>query len=166
MNGDQAEQAEVVRAVVVEHRHQPGPLLEILREIQERLGYVDPDVVPVLAAELNLSRAEVHGVLTFYSDFRSTPPGATSIRLCRAEACQSVGAERLIARTERLLGVKVGGTTPDGAVTLEQVYCLGNCALGPAAQVNGKTVGRLDEQRLDSMLRAARPAPRAAGGAA
>jgi formate dehydrogenase subunit gamma len=144
--------AERVRAVVAAHRGDRGALLPILHSIQAEFGYVDQDVVPVLAAELNLSRADVHGVITFYSDFRSEPAGGTTVRLCRAEACQAVGAERLVAHAEQVLGIKVGQTTPDGSVTLEQVFCLGNCALGPAAQINGRMQGRLDPARLDDVL--------------
>jgi formate dehydrogenase subunit gamma len=126
--------------------------LPILHRIQAEFGYVDSDVVPVLAAELNISRADVHGVVTFYTDFRSEPAGGTVLKLCRAEACQSVGAERLVAHAEQVLGIKIGQTTPDGSVTLEQVFCLGNCALGPAGQINERVQGRLSPARLDTLL--------------
>jgi formate dehydrogenase subunit gamma len=141
-----------VRALVAAHRGDRGALLPILHRIQAEFGWIDPDVVPVLAVELNLSRADVHGVITFYTDFRSEPAGRTTVKLCRAEACQSVGAEKVVAHAEQVLGIKVGQTTSDGSVTLEQVFCLGNCALGPAAQINGRVVGRLDPQRLDALL--------------
>jgi formate dehydrogenase subunit gamma len=141
-----------VRALVAAHRGDRGALLPILHRIQAEFGWVDQEVVPVLAAELNLSRADIHGVISFYTDFRSEPAGRTTVKLCRAEACQSVGAERLLAHAEQVLGIKVGQTTPDGSVTLEQVFCLGNCALGPAAQINGRMHGRLDPQRLDDVL--------------
>ncbi len=141
-----------VRAVVDRHRGDRGALLPILHRIQEEFGHVDASVVPVLATELNLSRAEVHGVVTFYHDFRAEPAGRVVVRLCRAEACQSVGAEDLIAHAERRLGAKLGSTTGDRAATLEQVFCLGNCALGPAGQVNGRLYGRLDPARLDGIL--------------
>ncbi|PXY31314.1 formate dehydrogenase subunit gamma [Prauserella muralis] len=144
--------AERVRAVVEAHRDERGALLPILHGIQAEFGYIDPEVVPILAAELNLSRADVHGVVTFYSDFRSEPAGAATVRLCRAEACQSVGAEKLVADAEQVFGVKLGQTTPDGSVTLQQVFCLGNCALGPAAQINGRMYGRLDRTRLVEIL--------------
>ena len=145
---------ELVRSVVDQHRHERGPLLVILHAIQDRLGYIDPDVVPLLAAELNLSRADVHGVVTFYKDFRSEPAGSLKLQLCRAEACQSVGAEQLVAQLEQWLGIKVGGTTPDGSTTLDQVFCLGNCALGPSAQINGRVYGRLDRDRVIEIARA------------
>ncbi len=141
-----------VRALVAAHRGDRGALLPILHRIQAEFGYVDSDVVPVLAAELNISRADVHGVITFYTDFRSEPAGRTVLKLCRAEACQSVGAEQLVAHAEQVLGIKCGQTTPDGSVTLEQVFCLGNCALGPAGQVNDRVRGRLSPARLDALL--------------
>ncbi|MFD0744507.1 formate dehydrogenase subunit gamma [Phytohabitans flavus] len=143
-----------VRALVAAHRGDRGALLPILHRIQAEFGYVDQEVVPVLAAELNLSRADVHGVITFYTDFRSEPAGRVVVKLCRAEACQSVGAEQLVAHAEQALGIKLGQTTPDGSVTLEQVFCLGNCALGPAAQIDERVVGRLSPSRLDALLAA------------
>ncbi|MDQ0994254.1 NAD(P)H-dependent oxidoreductase subunit E [Streptomyces sp. V3I7] len=152
MNRTEMNLPELVRCVVDAHRQEPGPLLVVLQDIQDRLGYIDPDVVPLVAAELNLSRADVHGVVTFYRDFRSRPPGRTTVRVCRAEACRSVGAEDLLAGLEQTLGVRAGQTTPDGSVTLDQVFCLGNCALGPAAQVNGRLYGRLDRDRLAGMV--------------
>lgn len=124
---------ELVRAVVESNRDKRGVLIEILHEIQRRTGYVDSEVVPLLAAQLNLSRADVHGVVTFYRDFRSRPAGRTTVRVCRAEACQSVGAQQLSDSLERAFSTTIGQTTPDGSVTIEQVFCLGNCALGPAA---------------------------------
>ncbi len=137
-----------VRAIVAAHRDDRGPLLPILHDIQHRFGYIDQEWIPVLASELNLSRADVHGVITFYTDFRSEPSRATTVRVCRAEACQSLGAERLVADAEQVFGVKLGQTTSDGSVRLEQVFCLGNCALAPAVQINGKTYGRMDNDRL------------------
>ncbi len=154
MNQTTVNLPELVSSVVESHRHLRGPLLEILHEIQDRLGFIDPDVVPLLAAELNLSRADVHGVVTFYRDFRSAPPGRVTLKICRAEACQSVGAERLVADLEQRLAIKVGQTTPDGTTTLDQVFCLGNCALGPSAQINGRVYGRLDPDRVVDIVRA------------
>lgn len=137
-----------IRNIIDGHQGDRGPLLPILHDIQERFGYVDPQWVPLLAAELNLSRADVHGVVSFYSDFRAEPPGTVTVRLCRAEACQSMGAERLVDHAQQVFGIKLGQSTPDGSVQLEQVFCLGNCALAPAAQINGKTYGRVDQDRL------------------
>jgi formate dehydrogenase subunit gamma len=141
-----------VRAMVAAHQGEKGALLPILHDVQAEFGYVDREVVGILAGELNLSRADVHGVVSFYSDFRTEPAGHTSLRLCRAEACRSVGAERLVAHAEQVLGIKLGQTTPDGSVSLDQVFCLGNCALGPAAQINGRLHGLLDPARLDTAL--------------
>ncbi|MFJ6674063.1 NAD(P)H-dependent oxidoreductase subunit E [Actinosynnema sp. NPDC091369] len=143
---------ERVLAVIEAHRGDRGALLPILHGIQAEFGYVDQSVIPLVAEELNLSRADVHGVVTFYSDFRGEPPGRVTVRLCRAEACRSVGSERLVQHAETAYGVKIGQTTANNAVTLEQVFCLGNCALGPAAQVNGRLHGRLDPARLDGLI--------------
>jgi formate dehydrogenase subunit gamma len=144
--------AERVRVIAARHRGSRGALLPILHAVQEELGYVDPAVVPVLADALNLSTAEVHGVVTFYRDFRSTPPGRATVRICRAEACQAVGATALAAHARQRLGVGFGETTADGAVTLDEVFCLGNCALGPAVQVDGRLHGRVGPARLDALL--------------
>jgi formate dehydrogenase subunit gamma len=142
----------LVRDIAGTHRGQRGALLPILHAVQEALGYIPPEAIPVLADELNLSRADVHGVVTFYHDFRSTPAGRTTVRICRGEACQAVGAERLVSHLRDNCGMSLGETSADGALTVEQVFCLGNCALGPAAQVNGRLQGRLDEARLTSMV--------------
>jgi len=142
----------LVGELVAAHRSHRGPLLPILHALQERVGYVPAEAIPLLATELNLSRADVHGVVTFYHDFRSEPAGRTTVKLCRAEACQSVGAGRLVTHLRDRHGVSLGETTDDGALTAEQVFCLGNCALGPAAEVNGRLHGRLDEARLTAIL--------------
>lgn len=144
--------AELVRSVVENRRNERGPLLVILHDLNDQLGYIDSTVVELVAGELNISRADVHGVVTFYTDFRSEPAGGVSLKLCRAEACQSVGAERVVEHAQQVFGVQLGETTPDGSVSLDQVFCLGNCALGPAAQVNGKTYGRVSENRLVEIL--------------
>lgn len=132
----------------------PGALLPILHRVQERLGYVPPAAIPVIAKALNLSRAEVHGVATFYHDFRSAPPGRRVVKVCRAEACQSMGAERLIAHAVQSLGTELGTTRADGAFTLEPIYCLGNCALSPAATIDGRIHGRLTPERFDALVAA------------
>jgi formate dehydrogenase subunit gamma len=142
----------LVRDIAAAHRTQRGALLPILHAVQEALGYVPPEAIPVLADELNLSRADVHGVITFYHDFRSKRAGRTMVRICRAEACQALGARRLVAYVRDRYGVSLGETSRDGSLTVEQVFCLGNCALGPAAQVNGRLHGRVDEARLSSIL--------------
>ena len=142
----------LVREIAASHRAPRGALLPILHAVQEALGCVPPEAIPVLADELNLSRADVHGVVSFYHDFRSEPAGRATVRVCRAEACQAVGAERLVAHLRDRYRVSLGETTLDGSLTAEQVFCLGNCALGPAAQVNGRLHGRLDEVRLSSII--------------
>jgi formate dehydrogenase subunit gamma len=150
------ERVERVRAIATELRGLRGPLLPILHAVQHELGHVDTGDVPVIADVLNLSVAEVHGVVTFYRDFRRSPGGRVAVRVCRAEACRSVGAEVLAAHAQRRLGVGFGETTSDGAVTLDEVFCLGNCALGPAAQVDGRLHGRVTPARFDALLGEAR----------
>jgi len=130
----------------------PGPLLEVLHALQREFGYVDPRAVPVVADVLNLSRAEVHGVISFYTDFRTTPPAPRSVQICRGEACQAVGAEALVAHASDRLGCDVGGTSSDGRTDLRQVFCFGNCALGPTASVDGRLHGRVTPDRLDALM--------------
>lgn len=130
----------------------PGALLPILHAVQDQLGYVPPASVPLIAGRLNLSRAEVHGVVSFYHHFRTVPPGRHVLQLCRAEACQALGARDLAARLQERLGVDFHGTTADGRVTLEAVYCLGQCAVAPALMLDGKPHGRLDARALDALL--------------
>ncbi len=129
-----------------------GPLLPILHGLLEAFGYVPEPAVPMVADALNLSRAEVHGVVTFYHDFRREPAGRHVLKLCRAESCQAMGSERLAAHLEEKLGLRFGETSVDGEVTLEAVYCLGLCALSPTALVDDRVVARLDEKRLDAIL--------------
>jgi formate dehydrogenase subunit gamma len=145
--------------LIEERRHIPGALLPILHALQETFGYVDREAVPLLAKALNLSRAEVHGVISFYHDFRDHPPGRHVVRVCRAEACQSMNNEALIAHAKRRLGVDFHGTTSDGRFTLEAVYCLGNCACAPAITIDDKVHGRVDPARLDALLDAAGKQP-------
>jgi len=140
------------RDIVREHKHLEGPLLPILHAIQAEFGYVPEDVKPVIAGELNLSRAEVHGVVTFYHEFRDHPAGRHVLKLCRAEACQSMGSDRVADRVRQLLGIDFHQTTRDGAVTLEPVYCLGLCACAPAAMLDGEVYGRVDEHCLSEIV--------------
>ena len=144
---------ELVYAIVARLKNEDGPLLPILHAAQDALGCVPPGAVRVIASELNLTRAEVHGVVTFYHDFRQELPGRHVIKMCRAEACQSMGGEALVARVENQLGVTCGHTTPDGSVTLESIYCLGLCATAPSAMVDHRPVGRLTAARLDALLK-------------
>lgn len=145
-----------MRAIVAAHRGEHGALLPILHAIQAECGYIDPEAIPVIAQELNLSRADVHGVVTFYKDFKQEEQGRTTVRICRAEACQAVGSEALARHAEARLGVGFGETTTDREISLESVFCLGNCALGPSVQIGGRLYGRVDADRLDALLMADR----------
>lgn len=141
-----------VSEIIAAHQGVEGPLLPILHAIQHQFGHVPQAALPVIAQALSLTKAEVHGVMSFYHDFREEPAGRHVVKLCRAESCQSVGADRVAAHVQARLGVDWHGTTPDGAVTLEPVFCLGLCACGPAAMVDGRLVGRVDEARVDALL--------------
>lgn len=129
-----------------------GPLLPMLHAVQEAFGYVPAEAVPVIADTLNLSRAEVHGVVSFYHDFRKQPGGRHVLKLCRAEACQSVGSEAVAERLSALLGARPGETSADGAITVEPVYCLGLCSCAPAALLDGEPIGRLDDDRIVAII--------------
>ena len=142
----------VAREVLAAHRDQPGALLPILHDIQDRLGAVPPDLLPMIAEELCLSRAEVHGVVSFYHDFRASPPGRHVLKLCQAEACQSMGVKALTAELEQRLGLPLGETLEDGSLSFEAVYCLGNCACAPRAMLNGELHGRVDAEELMALL--------------
>ncbi len=141
-----------ISAIISDLSGGEGPLLPILHAIQGAYGHIPEAAIPLIADALNLTKAEVHGVVTFYHDFREKPAGRHVIKLCRAEACQSVGGAELGERVLARLGLDWGGTTANGAVTVEPVYCLGLCACGPSAMVDGKVVGRLDAARLDAIL--------------
>lgn len=143
------------RQIVAAHAGLEGPLMPILHAVQEAFGMVPEAAVPVIADELNLSRAEVHGVVTFYHDFRREPAGKHVLKMCRAEACQAMGCESLVKRAEDKLGTACGDTSADGRVTLEAVYCLGLCATAPSAMIDGRVVGRLTPQKLDTILKEA-----------
>jgi len=142
-----------VVAEVIDHlKDEQGALLPILHGIQDALGYIPKDSVPLIAKALNISRAEVHGVITFYHYFRETPPGQHTIHLCRAESCQSMGAVALEAHAKGKLGIDFHETTADGAFSLEPVYCLGNCACSPAIAIDHDTYGRVSPERFDEIL--------------
>jgi formate dehydrogenase subunit gamma len=138
--------------IIAEHSHLEGATLVILHALQEAFGYVPEPAIPMVAAALNLSRAEVHGVFTFYHDFRHHPAGKHVLKLCRAEACQAAGGDALAARAEAKLGIAIGSTTADERVTFEPIYCLGLCATAPSAMLDGRVVGRLDEARIDALI--------------
>jgi formate dehydrogenase subunit gamma len=144
--------SEKISTIVARFSGQPGPLLLVLHAIQDELGFIPPDAVPLIAAGLNLSRAEVHGVVTFYHHFRSTPPGEHIVQLCRAEACQSMNADQLAAHVKKRLGIGFHETTADGRISLEPVYCLGNCACSPAMMIDDELHGRVSAERFDELL--------------
>jgi len=145
---DEARGAEIIAG----HSHLEGATLVILHALQEAFGYVPEPAIPMIASTLNLSRAEIHGVFTFYHDFRREPAGRHVLKLCRAEACQAAGGDALAARAEAKLGIAIGSTTADERVTLEPIYCLGLCATAPSAMLDGRVVGRLDEARIDALV--------------
>jgi formate dehydrogenase subunit gamma len=158
-----AERSAVLEAVN-QNRALEGSLLPILHAIQDRLGWIPPRTLPLIAYELNLTRAEVHGVVTFYHYFRQHPPGQHVIFLCRAEACQAVGAVGLEAHAKRVLGTDFHGTSGDGRFTLEPVYCLGNCASGPSLMIDRELHGRMTPERFDGLIAAMPVAAKAARG--
>jgi len=141
-----------VNNIIARLRDQPGPLLLVLHAIQDEFGYIPADVVPLVATGLNLSRAEVHGVVTFYHYFRRSPPGRHVVQLCRAESCQAMQAGVLEAHIKQRLNLEFHQTTADGKFSLEPVYCLGNCACSPAVMIDGELHGRLSPARFDELL--------------
>ena len=143
---------EQVDLALAAHRGRPGPLLQVLHAVQDSLGYVPPAAVPVIAESLNLSRAEVHGVVTFYHHFRQSPTGRHVIQLCQAEACRSMHCETLTAHAQEMLGVDFHETTGDGRFTLEPVYCLGNCACAPSMMIDGQLHGRVTADTFDALI--------------
>jgi formate dehydrogenase subunit gamma len=134
---------ELASALIAEQKDVPGALLPTLHALQNEFGYIDDAAVPLVAEALNLSQAEVHGVVSFYHDFRRVPAGRRVLKICRAEACQSMGGEALASYYK---------TNPDGSLTVEAVYCLGNCALAPAAMLDGELLGRVTREKLDGLL--------------
>lgn len=138
--------------ILQEKKGMPGALLPILHALQEKFGYIAPEFVPTIAEALNLSRAEVHGVISFYHDYRQTPPGKQVIKICRAEACQSMAGRQLENHVKQKLGLEYRGTTPAGDYTLEPVYCLGNCACAPSMMMGGKLYGRVTPEKFDALL--------------
>ncbi|MGH8011692.1 MAG: formate dehydrogenase subunit gamma [Candidatus Binataceae bacterium] len=152
MDGHQKWDKEAIIAIAESLKHEPGALLPILRGIQDRLGWIPPDSVPLIATTLNLSRAEVYGVVSFYHDFRHQAPGRNLIRVCRAESCQAMGADALAGHIKERLGIDFGHTTTDQGFTLEAVYCLGNCACSPAIMINNELLGRVTTERFEQEL--------------
>jgi formate dehydrogenase subunit gamma len=148
--------AGVAQAKIDELSSLPGALLPILNALQDEFGYVDDAAVPLIAEALNISRAEVVGVVYFYHDYRHTPPGQHVLKVCRAEACQAMGSEPLVEYLQERLGVSIGETTLDGSITTENVYCLGNCALSPAVMLDGDLHGRVSNDTADRLIHSAR----------
>jgi len=144
--------ATVVSSAVLKYADIPGGLLPLLHEIQASLGHVPKDCVAVIARGMGLSRAEVHGVISFYHDFHDEPRGQTTIHLCCAEACQAMGSRKLEAHVKTRLGIDFGGTTTDGRFSLEPVYCLGNCACSPSIRMGDDVHARVDAKRFDALL--------------
>jgi formate dehydrogenase subunit gamma len=152
MSNNQSWDADRAQARIQELERLPGALLPILHALQDEFGYVDKAAIPLVARALNLSHAEVHGVVSFYHDFRHDEPGRHVLKMCRAEACQSMGCEKMIQHVENRLGIKLGGTTEDRSFTVEAVYCLGNCALSPAVMLDGKLYGRVSSDVADFLI--------------
>ena len=152
MSIDQGWDADRALTRIRELERLPGALLPILHALQDEFGYVDKAAVPLIAETLNISQAEVQGVISFYHDFRHAPAGRHVLKMCRAESCQSMGCESMIRHVEDRLGVKLGGTTKDRSFTVEPVYCLGNCALSPAVMLDGKLYGRVSAEVADFLI--------------
>jgi formate dehydrogenase subunit gamma len=143
---------EASRAIAALHKGTPGGLMPALHDIQDRFGHIPAAAVPAIADEFNLSRAEVHGVITYYHHFRSEPPGRHLLQVCRAEACQAMGADALLAHAQQRLGCGLHGTSADGAFTLEAAYCLGLCASSPALMVGEEVHARMTAPKLDALI--------------
>lgn len=143
---------QTVHTIIAELKDKQGALLPILHGIQDALGYIPPECVPDIAKALNLSRAEVHGVISFYHYFRDTPAGKHTVHLCRAESCQAMGSEALEAHVKAKLGIDYHETTADGQFSLEPVYCLGNCACSPAMQIDKDIYGRVSADSFDATI--------------
>lgn len=144
--------AEEAARIIAEYSHLDGALLPMLHALHETFGYLPEAVTPMIGEALNQTRAEIHGVISFYSDFRREPPTKHNLKLCRAEACQAAGGDALAAQAESRLGIAMGEETADRLVALEPVYCLGLCACAPSAMIDGRVVGRLDTDTMDSLL--------------
>lgn len=145
-------QQQVINSIIASLKNKPGALLPILHGIQDALGYIPADAVPEIAKALNLSRAEVHGVISFYHYFRDTPPGKHTVHICRAESCQAMGGKQLESYVKAKLGIDYHQTTADGKFSLEPVYCLGNCACSPAVQIDKDIHGRVSAPSFDAII--------------
>jgi len=141
--------------IIEDFGHRPEMLVQILHAFVARFSYVSEEAVRLIAGELNLSRAEVWGVVSFYHDFRKTRPGKTIVKICQSEACQAMGSRQLTAHAEETLGTQLPADSEDGEYTLEAVYCLGNCACSPAIMINDQVYGRVNADRFDSLIKGA-----------
>jgi formate dehydrogenase subunit gamma len=142
----------LARDIIDRHAHLEGAMLPILHALQEQFGYIDAAALPLIAEALNVSHAEVHGVVTFYNDFRHAPAGQHVLKICRAESCQAMGVESLVDRLQSVHRLSPGETSADGGLTIENVYCLGHCALSPAALYDGEPMARLDDRAIDAIV--------------
>ncbi len=156
-NGGAGWDARIIDEIVAALAGKPGALMPVLHAVNDQVGFIPPEAVPAIARALNLSRAEVHGVISFYRDFRTEPPGRKIIRVCRAESCQALGAAALAAHIQARLGIDFGQTSGNGDFSLEPVYCLGNCACSPAIVVGDDLHGRVTPKRFDEILSAIAP---------
>lgn len=152
MERNDTETATHILAIVDKWRDAEGPLLPILHDVQSDFGYVPDEALPVIAKALNLSRADVYGVVSFYHDYRERPAGRHVLKICRAESCQAMGGDEMADRLRDALGLDWHETSRDGAVTLEPVYCLGLCACSPSAMLDGEVIGRLDEKKIGEIV--------------
>jgi formate dehydrogenase subunit gamma len=144
--------AAIATEIINQFDARPEMLVQVLHAFVQRYGYISDEAIRQISSELNLSRAEVHGVVSFYHDFRTTEPGQHIVRICQAESCQAMGGRKLTAHAESRLGIGMHGTTGDGQISLEPVYCLGNCACSPAVMIDDKVYGRVDTGRLDALI--------------
>jgi formate dehydrogenase subunit gamma len=144
--------AAIATEIINQFGAKPEMLVQVLHAFVQRYGYISEEAIKQIANELNLSRADVHGVVSFYHDFRTTPPGDHVVKICQAESCQAMGSRALTAHAEAKLGIEMHGTTGDGSLSLEPVYCLGNCACSPAVMIDEKVYGRVSAGDLDGLI--------------
>lgn len=152
MNSSAVSLKEIIDSIVDSNRDKLGALMPVLHSVQDKLGYIPPEAIPMIARELSVSRAEIQGVIGFYHDFRTEPPGEHIVHICRAEACQAMGARQLEQHARQRLGVSYGETTADGRFTLQPVYCLGNCACSPSVRIDDDLHARVTSLKFDELI--------------